>query len=153
MYEEYLSKSLSNTIMARQALDMFRKTNQKDLKNGASYHVQQAIELLLKYNIYNNNVYNKNAKNNSNIKQIFTHDLELLITKYCIPLGLYVPKKIIKNAVMYTNWEAESRYSLNYSVRIDSILSALDETEAWLISIKPSYKAKIIDVKRRLNMI
>jgi len=149
MYEDYLTKALSNVIMARQAIYGYKMTNQKDLKNGASYHAQQAIELILKYCIYNNVGYNKNS---SNIKQIITHDLDKLITQYCMPLGINVPKKIVKNAKMYSTWEAESRYSLNYSVRIDSILTALDETEQWLIQLKPMYRAKIVDVRRKLNV-
>ncbi len=47
-----------------------------------------------------------------------------------------MPKKIEKNAMMYSSWEAESRYSLNYSVRADSIENALDEVEQWIIKLK-----------------
>lgn len=149
MYEDYLSKALSNIIMARQALHSFSIINQKDLKNGASYHAQQAIELILKYSIYNNVKYNKNS---SNIKQIMTHDLDRLIKQYCEPYGINVPKKIKRNAKMYSTWEAESRYSLNYSVRVDSILTALEEAENWLMQLKPVYKAKITGIKNKLNM-
>lgn len=148
-YEEYLSKALSNIIMARQAMSAFKTVKQKDLKNGASYHAQQAIELILKYCIYNNVKYNKN---NSHIQQIRIHDLNRLIQQYCIPLGIYVPKKIIKNAMMYSSWEAESRYSLHYSVRADSIETALDEAEQWLIKLKPMYKNKILAVRKDLKI-
>lgn len=48
-YEQYLSKALSNIIMARQAISAFKTIKQKDLKNGASYHTQQAIELSLTF--------------------------------------------------------------------------------------------------------
>lgn len=58
----------------------------------------------------------------------------------------------MKNAKMYTTWEAESRYSLHYSVRIDSILTALEETEQWLVSLKPAYKEKIMSVNKKLNI-
>lgn len=149
MYEDYLTKALSNVIMARQALNGYKLTNQKDFKNGASYHAQQAIELILKYCIYNNAGYNKNS---NNITQIRIHDLDRLITQHCVPLGIDVPKKIAKNAKMYSTWEAESRYSLSYSVRIDSILTALDETEQWLIKLKPMYKGKIVAVRKKLNV-
>lgn len=149
VYEQYLSKALSNIIMARQAMSAFKTVKQKDLKNGASYHTQQAIELMLKYCIYNNAEYNKN---DGHTKQIRTHDLSRLIQQYCIPLGIYVPKKIEKNAAMYSLWEAESRYSLHYSVRVDSIETALDETEQWLVQIKPMYRNKILQVRNRLNI-
>ena len=46
MYEDYLSKALSNIIMAKQAIKAFLVTNNKDMKNGASYHAQQAIEFI-----------------------------------------------------------------------------------------------------------
>ena len=143
-------KALQNIIMARQALDAYRKTNIKDMKNGAAYHTQQAIELIIKYTIYNNVGYNNNG---THLNQIIMHDLSKLIRKYCKPLNIYVPAKIIRNAKTYTTWEAESRYGLQFSVRIDSIYSALDETEKWLIQLKPYYKAKIVDVKRKLNMV
>lgn len=149
LYEEYLTRALSNIIMARQAINSYKQINQKDLKNGASYHAQQAMELILKYCIYNNTEYNKN---NVHIQQIRTHDLNRLITQYCVPFEIYVPKKIIKNAMMYSAWEAESRYSLSYSVRIDSIETALDETEQWLIKIKPIYRNNILRVRNKLNV-
>lgn len=149
MYEDYLAKALSNVIMARQAINGFETIHQKDLKNGASYHAQQAIELILKFCIYNNVGYNKNS---SNIQQLRTHDLNRLIVQYCIPLGIDVPKKIVKNALMYSTWEAESRYSLSYSVRIDSIKAALDETEQWLVKLKPIFRNKILQVRKRLNV-
>ena len=150
MYEEYLTKSLAAVIASRQALDNYEKTKIKDIKNTASYNAQQAIEYILKYCIYNNSKYNGDSKD---IQQIHTHDLDRLIRIYCIPYGIYVPKKIIKNAEVYSKWEAESRYSLSYSVRTDSILAALAETEVWLVKLKPSYKAKIADVKKKLGIV
>ena len=78
MYEDYLAKALSNIIMAGQAIYGFETIHQKDLKNGASYHAQQAIELILKFCMYNNAGYNKNS---NNIQQIRTHDLHRLIVK------------------------------------------------------------------------
>lgn len=149
MYEDYLSKALSNIIMAKQAIKAFQLTNNKDMKNGASYHAQQAIEFIIKYEIYNNVNYNKGS---NNFSQIITHDLDRLIKTHCIPYGIHVPKKIAKNAKMYTTWEAESRYSLRYSVRLDSINTALSEAQQWLIQIKPAYKAKIASVNKKLKL-
>ncbi len=54
MYKDYLSKALSNIIMSKQALNAFLVTKNKDMKNGASYHAQQALEFIIKYEIYNN---------------------------------------------------------------------------------------------------
>lgn len=148
MYEEYLTKTLSNLIAAKQAVDYYNDSKIKDMKNVAAYHTQQAIEFLLKYCIYNNSKYNQG---NSIVKEQYTHDLDKLITKFCVPYGIYIPSKIIKNAGIYTSWEAESRYSLSYSIRIDSIISAIETVEKWLISIKPSYKAKLSSVNQKLR--
>jgi len=147
MYEDYLTKALSNIIIARQALDNYELIKKKDMKNCASYHAQQAIELILKYCIYNSEKYVDGDK------QIYSHDLDKLIVVYCMPYDIYVPKRIVKNAKMYTTWEAESRYSLHYSVRLDSIEKALTDTESWLIELKPSYKSKILNVKRKLGLV
>ncbi|MCM1542064.1 MAG: hypothetical protein NC121_12510 [Blautia sp.] len=150
MYEDYLARALSNVIISRQAIYGFEIIHQKDLKNGASYHAQHAIELMLKFCIYNNAGYNKNS---SNIQQLRTHDINRLITQYCVPLGIDVPKKIAKNAKTYSTWEAESRYSLSYSVRIDSVKTALDKIEQWLIKLKPTYRNKILQVRNKLNVL
>jgi HEPN domain-containing protein len=149
MYEEYLGKTLSEIIIAKQALNNYEITKIKDMKNTASYHTQQAIELLIKYKIYNDTTYNQG---DSEITQLFTHDLNRLIKKYCIPYGIYVPPKIVKNAKIYSSWESESRYSLAYSVRTDSIKSAINEVEQWLIQTKPMYKAKLVSVNKKLGL-
>lgn len=48
MYEEYLTKSLSDLVLARQAICNYESNKGlKDMKNLASYHVQQAIEKML----------------------------------------------------------------------------------------------------------
>lgn len=63
-----------------------------------------------------------------------------------------MPKKIVKNAMMYSSWEAESRYDLKYSVRADSIENALDEAERWIIILKPMYRSKISYIRKKLNV-
>lgn len=46
---------MSDLVLARQAICNYQSNNGlKDMKNLASYHVQQAIEKMLKYCIYNN---------------------------------------------------------------------------------------------------
>ncbi|MBQ6814782.1 MAG: hypothetical protein IJP13_04525 [Lachnospiraceae bacterium] len=148
VYSEYLTKALSCVIISRQALSNYKMLRIKDMKNKAAYNVQQAIEYILKYEIYNNSSYDEEKS----IVQIYTHDIEKLIKKYCQPYGVYVPKKIILNSKLYSSWEAESRYSLSCSVRIDSIITALNEIEKWLIKIKPRYKSNINRAKSKLNL-
>lgn len=153
IYDAYIPKALSNVISARQALKAYNTINQKDLKNVAAYHAQQAIELLLKYKIYTNKqYYQNNTDKNGTIKEIYKHDIDKLIKSYCDKYGIKdIPSKIRKNAVMYTNWEAGSRYGLSFSVKITSIESVLTEIENWIVKIRPSYRAKITEVKNKLN--
>ena len=143
MFEEYLTKSLSDLVLARQAICNYESNKKlKDMKNLSSYHVQQAIEKMLKYCIYN-------KQPNGNVKELYIHDLDKLIKDHCLKYGISVPKKIIKNANEYTRWEAESRYALHYSVRITSIISALEEAENWLIELKPSYEKSIMHYRSK----
>lgn len=73
MYEEYLTKSLSDLVLARQAICNYKSNKiMKDMKNMVSYHVQQAIEKMLKYCIYN-------KQNSNTVNELYTHNLEILI--------------------------------------------------------------------------
>lgn len=149
IYEIYLAKALGNLTSARQSLITCKETNQKVMKNIAAYNTQQAIEFILKYLIYNSYQYNGG---NSNIKELRTHNLDMLIRVYCKQLGIQVPKYIADNAIKYTSWEAESRYSLHMTIRVDSIKSAIVETENWLVSIKPFFKRKLAFVRNKYRI-
>lgn len=46
--------------------------------------------------------------------------------------GVKVPQEIVRNAQMYTDWEAAGRYDLHFSVRVDSIEQAVRLAEDWL---------------------
>ena len=57
------------------------------------------------------------------------------------------------NAKLYTAWEAESRYRIGFSVRINSLKKAIITAENWLLQMKPSFKLKLINVNKRLKLI
>lgn len=151
MYEVYLSKSLAGLVSATQAIESYRKTNIKDIKNTAAYHVQQSLEYITKYLIYNCNAYN-NGRTEKEVPQIYSHNLNTLILQYCDTYNIEVPVEIREKAILYTSWEAESRYSLGFSVRIDTIQIAIGNTSRWLISIEPKYQKKISEINKRLNL-
>ena len=52
----------ADIISARQAIEYFVATGNKDIKNIAAYHLQQAAEKLIKYQIYESGVAIDNAK-------------------------------------------------------------------------------------------
>ena len=90
----------------------YQITKLKSLKNTSAYHIQQTFEYLIKYLIYNNTNYNNGINNETSVKQIFSHNLDLLIKNFCIPNNIIVPRSLINNAKLYTSWEAESRYRI-----------------------------------------
>ena len=83
MYEYYLTNALVGIINSKQALKNYQITKLKSLKNTSAYHIQQTFEYLIKYLIYNNSNYNKGIINETSIKQIFSHNLDLLIKNFC----------------------------------------------------------------------
>lgn len=107
---------------------------------------------MIKYLIYNCKNYNKGIKTETSIKQIFSHNLDLLIKNFCIPNNIKIPSKLLSNAKLYTSWEAESRYRIGFSVRIDSLNKAVKTAEKWLLEIKPSFQLKLSSVNKRLKL-
>ena len=152
MYEEYLTKALVGIINAKQAMNNYQKLNIKDLKNTAAYNVQQSLEYLFKYSSYNCTKYNKGETDSDKIKQIYKHDLDALYKLYCKPFNIYVPAAIKKNAKMYSLWEAESRYSLGFQVRANSLEAAIKHSEEWLIKLKPTYKSHLLRINAKLQL-
>ena len=111
------SKSALEAIKAKEG-------NEKATKGIAAYHAQQAIEKILKSEIYK-------ADPNISPRKMYTHkiyDLCAIAESY----GIEVPKGIKDNAYKYSDWEAAGRYDLHFSVRMDSIEKALRLAEEWL---------------------
>lgn len=145
MYEDYLSKALSCIITAKQALNNYETMKIRDMKNIAAYNMQQSIEYLIKYKIYYSGNYTKKS-------QIYDHNIDRMIKKYCDPFGIQVPVKLRKNANIYTLWEAESRYDSDFSVRIDTLYATICIVEEWLIEMKPYYRRKLDQVNKKLGV-
>ena len=152
MCEYYLTNALVGIINSKQALKNYQITKLKSLKNTSAYHIQQTFEYLIKYLIYNNTNYNNGINNETSVKQIFSHNLDLLIKNFCIPNNIIVPRLLINNAKLYTSWEAESRYRIGFSVRINSLKKAISIAEKWLLEIKPLFKLKLNNVNKRLKL-
>lgn len=105
-----------------------KEGNEKATKGIAAYHAQQAIEKIIKSEIY---------KVNPNIdpRQMYTHNIVDLCNIAKIN-GIKVSKDIILNAKMYTDWEAAGRYDLHFTVRVDSIEKALRLAQSWMEDLK-----------------
>lgn len=115
---------------SRSALEAVRakEGNEKATKGIAAYHAQQAIEKIIKAEIYRVNP-------DISHRKMYTHkiyDLCALAESY----GIKIPRGIKNKAYMYSDWEAAGRYDLHFSVRTDSVEKALRLAENWLREIK-----------------
>ena len=122
-----LGKSLikADIIAAHQAIEYFEQNGVKDIKNVAAYHLQQAAEKLLKYQIYK-------SLDNVNNHSMYTHDLSRLIDYAdSEDLQLVVPEYIRSHVNSISDWEAGSRYDIGFSIRIDTLKKTYEEIEQW----------------------
>ncbi len=115
----------ADIISARQAIEYFVAKGNKDIKNIAAYHLQQAAEKLIKYQIYESDATIDNAK-------LYTHNIEALILYAdSLNIQLSVPKLIRDNSLVITKWETGSRYGLGLSIRIDTLQKYFNIIDAW----------------------
>ena len=115
----------ADIIAANQAISYYKENNVKNCKNIAAYHIQQAVEKLIKIQIYRSGVTYSNHK-------VFTHDL-IFLHKYACSLNICysIPKGILKDLKNITDWEAGSRYSVRFSVRIDKLENTYKQVLYW----------------------
>lgn len=127
-----LSKGIikADLIMAKQGLEKYKENkNIKDLKNMVAYHIQQAVEKMIKLQIYNSG----KAYDN---KSIYTHDINnLIVYAKLIGVELVIPKLIEENSMTITDWEAGSRYDMKFSVRVDTLEKYMGVCEEWIKQI------------------
>ena len=105
----------------------------KSYKGLAGYHLQQATEKLIKFQIYESGLRTNNA-------QIYKHSLDDLIT-YATSLGisLDVPKWINEKKFIIASWEAQGRYDLHFVVRMDTLRKCYQEVLVWKERIRQTY--------------
>ena len=112
-----LSKGLikADILTAKQAIETFEEKKLKDIKNIAAYHLQQATEKMIKYQIYK-------SISNPNNRQMYTHDISR-IKAYAESKGvtLIIPQYVLEHMNTITDWEAGSRYDIGFSIRIDTL--------------------------------
>ncbi len=115
----------ADIIAAKQAIDYFEKRQIKNIKNVAAYHLQQAAEKMIKYQIYQ-------AVSNINNRQMYTHDLSKL-KDYAESEGLtlIIPEYIDDHLNSISDWEVGSRYDIGFSIRIDILKKCYEVVEKW----------------------
>lgn len=104
----------------------------KHLRGLAGYHLQQAAEKMIKIQIYDSDVQIDNSK-------MFRHSLDDLIG-YAFSLGipLSVPSWVNEKKYIITGWEAEGRYNLHFTVRMDTLKRCYNELIQWRNQLFPN---------------
>jgi len=120
----------ADIVMGRQGIELYKKDGIKEVKNSAAYHIQQAVEKLIKIQVYRSGIAYSNSA-------LYIHNLSKLIA-YAEGIGvkLDIPSEIRANAIKITDWEAGSRYDMSFSVRIDTLEKYQSLTEKWYQSLK-----------------
>lgn len=123
-----LSKGIikADIISAKQAIEYFESNSSvKSIKNIAAYHLQQAVEKLIKFQIYKSGVTISNSR-------MYTHNIErLVIYGDSLGINLDVPDYIRERSLLITDWEAGSRYDVGFSIRIDTLKKTYEVVEKW----------------------
>lgn len=94
--------------------------------NIIAYHLQQSLEFTLKYQLENNGV---EYPKTHNISQLITlannNNIDLKLSEY-----------IDDHAEMFTIWESQSRYVLDYSVELKKNDRATSEISKYITNIE-----------------
>lgn len=119
--ETLLDKAIQNLNCAK-ILYSSELTLDEAYLNYVGYHLQQAVELSIKYMLEMNGIeYSK------------THDIEQLIQLAKInDVKLYVTDYIDDKAEMFSSWEAKTRYIMNYKLEKRKVSTAIIETEKYI---------------------
>ena len=114
----------ADIIAAGQAIKYFKTHRNKDIKNIAAYHLQQAVEKII------NQIYESTSKINNS--KMFTHNIEGLIAySESLNIKIIIPELIRENSLIITKWEAGSRYGLGLSIRITTLTKFYQEIQKW----------------------
>lgn len=113
-------KAVAN-LRSAQILYDYREGDEEQL-NVVGYHLQQAMELALKYLLEQHGIaYPK------------TNDIDQLIRLGCeAGADLYLSEYLEDHAEMFSQWEAKARYVLGYSIEARKIERALIEVDDYL---------------------
>lgn len=109
----------------------------KHLRGLAGYHLQQAAEKMIKFQIYASGAQIDHSK-------MYRHSLDDLMA-YAGSLGvsLIVPFWVNEKKYIITGWEAEGRYNLHFVVRIDTLKRCYQELLAWRKQLFPDSSSNL----------
>ena len=122
------AKTLYDKAVANFRLADFILLNLEDDEeqlNFAGYHLQQSLELALKYLLEQNGVeYPKTHDIERLIKLGRENDVDLMVSDY-----------IDDHAEMFSSWESKARYITGYQLETRKLTRARDEVDRFLAAI------------------
>ncbi len=126
----------ADIILAEKAVESSAEQNPrfaKYLRGQAAYHVQQAVEKLIKIQLYN-------SGNQLDLSKIYKHSISSLLS-YADDMGIVinVPALIRKNDELVTSWEAEGRYDVHLVVRTDTLRKYIETLKKWYESLEKNF--------------
>lgn len=95
-------------------------TNDELMLGAAAYHVQQAIEKVLKY------ILQTEAGMTESDKGYKTHNISMLIYLVDSKTTFPVPEKLVEMSSLITDWEATTRYAGSSVGTRNNIIEAMD---------------------------
>ena len=123
----YLDIAKENLLVAEKIYDTL---DDEIMLNYAGYHLQQAVELSLKYILFMNGVDFPKVHSINHLISIFEEN----------NMMDYIPEYIDDNSDMLTNWESQTRYVLNYQIARRKIVKAIPEIENFIDMVESDYK-------------
>ncbi|MCI8424885.1 MAG: HEPN domain-containing protein [Adlercreutzia sp.] len=122
--EQTLYDKAASTFRSARLLFDHRGDDDAQL-NYIGHHLQQALELSIKYQLEQNGVeYPKTHDIDQLARVAREHEIDLCFSEY-----------LEDHAEMFSQWEAKSRYIVGYSIELRKIECALEEVEAYLADI------------------
>lgn len=124
--ESLLDKAIQNLTLAK---TIYKELiNDEVYLNYIGYHLQQAVELSIKYNLELNGIeYPK------------THDIsQLIYLSKLKDIDIGISKYIEDHAEMFTLWESKTRYVLNYKLEKSKVETSIIEVEKYLNNLQKS---------------
>ena len=108
-----------------QRIEISEKRVAKYMKGLSGYHLQQAVEKMIKIQIYKAGI-------PIDFSKIYRHNIRDLV-QYAQQLGivLNIPVYIQKHDMMISSWEAEGRYDIHVVVRTDTLRKAYEVIKSW----------------------
>lgn len=127
-FETLFDKAIQNFNVAK-IIYSTTATDDEAYLNYVGYHLQQSVELTIKYILEMNGIeYPK------------SHDIEQLIRlANRNNVNLFLTEYIEEHSEMFSSWEAKTRYILNYRLEEKKINKAIDALEKYLKIVEKEY--------------